>query len=47
MKIQSLQYLEMGMSGFGEIEFLTKMAKPKYAVITNIGEAHMQALRFT
>ncbi|MFC4410536.1 UDP-N-acetylmuramoyl-tripeptide--D-alanyl-D-alanine ligase [Chungangia koreensis] len=36
--------LEMGMSGFGEIEFLTKMAKPKYAVITNIGEAHMQDL---
>lgn len=36
--------LEMGMSGFGEIEFLTKMAKPHYAVITNIGEAHMQDL---
>ena len=36
--------LEMGMDGFGQIEFLTKMAKPKYAVITNIGEAHMQAL---
>ncbi|MFC7685935.1 UDP-N-acetylmuramoyl-tripeptide--D-alanyl-D-alanine ligase [Ureibacillus sp. GCM10028918] len=36
--------LEMGMSGFGEIEFLTKLAKPHYAVITNIGEAHMQDL---
>lgn len=36
--------LEMGMDGFGQIEFLTKMAKPKYAVITNIGEAHMLAL---
>ncbi len=36
--------LEMGMDGYGQIEFLTKMAKPKYAVITNIGEAHMQAL---
>jgi len=36
--------LEMGMSGFGEIEFLTKLAQPKYAVITNIGEAHMQDL---
>ena len=36
--------LEMGMSGFGEIEFLTKMAKPHFAVITNIGEAHMQDL---
>ena len=36
--------LEMGMSSFGEIEFLSKLAKPKYAVITNIGEAHMQDL---
>lgn len=36
--------LEMGMSAFGEIEFLTKLAKPKMAVITNIGEAHMQEL---
>ena len=36
--------LEMGMDGFGQIEFLTKMEKPKYAVITNIGEAHMLAL---
>ncbi|MER2028743.1 MAG: UDP-N-acetylmuramoyl-tripeptide--D-alanyl-D-alanine ligase [Solibacillus sp.] len=36
--------LEMGMSGFGEIEFLTKLARPHYAIITNIGEAHMQDL---
>ena len=36
--------LEMGMSGFGEIEFLTKLATPHFAVITNIGEAHMQDL---
>ena len=36
--------LEMGMSGFGEIEFLTKLARPHIAVITNIGEAHMQEL---
>lgn len=36
--------LEMGMSGFGEIEFLSKLARPHYAVITNIGEAHMQDL---
>ncbi|MEE1130017.1 MAG: UDP-N-acetylmuramoyl-tripeptide--D-alanyl-D-alanine ligase [Caryophanon sp.] len=36
--------LEMGMSGFGEIEFLTKLARPHLAVITNIGEAHMQDL---
>lgn len=36
--------LEMGMSGFGEISFLSELARPKYAVITNIGEAHMQDL---
>lgn len=36
--------LEMGMSNFGEISFLSKLAKPDYAVITNIGEAHMQDL---
>lgn len=36
--------LEMGMSGFGEISFLSKLAQPHFAVITNIGEAHMQDL---
>lgn len=36
--------LEMGMSGFGEIEFLAKIARPHITVITNIGEAHMQDL---
>ncbi|MEG0473640.1 MAG: UDP-N-acetylmuramoyl-tripeptide--D-alanyl-D-alanine ligase, partial [Solibacillus sp.] len=35
---------EMGMSGFGEIDYLTKLARPHYAIITNIGEAHMQDL---
>ncbi len=34
----------MGMSGFGEIEFLTKLTRPHITVITNIGEAHMQDL---
>ena len=36
--------LEMGMSGFGEISFLSTLANPQFAVITNIGEAHMQDL---
>lgn len=36
--------LEMGMSSFGEIEFLSTLSKPHYAIITNIGEAHMQDL---
>ncbi|MFX3674899.1 MAG: UDP-N-acetylmuramoyl-tripeptide--D-alanyl-D-alanine ligase [Paenisporosarcina sp.] len=36
--------LEMGMSGYGEIAFLSNLAKPHYVAITNIGEAHMQDL---
>ena len=36
--------LEMGMSGFGEISFLSTLAAPQFAIITNIGEAHMQDL---
>lgn len=36
--------LEMGMSGFGEIELLSRIARPHIAIITNIGEAHMQDL---
>ncbi|MGD6994308.1 UDP-N-acetylmuramoyl-tripeptide--D-alanyl-D-alanine ligase [Sutcliffiella horikoshii] len=36
--------LEMGMSGRGEIELLSSIAKPDAAVITNIGESHMQDL---
>ncbi|MFD0588063.1 UDP-N-acetylmuramoyl-tripeptide--D-alanyl-D-alanine ligase [Paenibacillus sp. GCM10027627] len=36
--------LEMGMSGFGEIELLTKLAQPDVAIITNIGDAHLLQL---
>ncbi|MGM7636893.1 UDP-N-acetylmuramoyl-tripeptide--D-alanyl-D-alanine ligase [Bacillus sp. Hm123] len=36
--------LEMGMSSKGEIELLTKLASPDIAVITNIGESHLQDL---
>ena len=36
--------LEMGMSGFGEIERLSNTAEPEIAVITNIGSSHMEML---
>lgn len=36
--------LEMGMSDFGEIDLLSKLGEPDIAVITNIGEAHIQNL---
>ncbi|KMK77115.1 UDP-N-acetylmuramoyl-tripeptide--D-alanyl-D-alanine ligase [Alkalihalobacillus pseudalcaliphilus] len=36
--------LEMGMSGFGEIELLSTIAKPNQAIVTNIGESHMEQL---
>ena len=34
--------LEMGMSGKGEIDFLSKLARPNVTIITNIGESHLQ-----
>ena len=36
--------LEMGMSARGEIEYLSKLANPKIAVITTIGTSHIEHL---
>ncbi|BDG33761.1 UDP-N-acetylmuramoyl-tripeptide--D-alanyl-D-alanine ligase [Parageobacillus thermoglucosidasius] len=36
--------VEMGMSNFGEIELLSNIAEPDAAIITNIGESHLQEL---
>lgn len=35
---------EMGMSGLGEIEYMSEAAKPDVAIITNIGSSHLEAL---
>lgn len=35
---------EMGMSGLGEIEYMSEAARPDVAVITNIGSSHLEAL---
>jgi len=35
---------EMGMSGFGEIESMSRAATPDIAIITNIGSSHLEML---
>lgn len=37
--------LEMGMNNFDEIDLLSRLAKPDYAIITNIGESHIEFLK--
>ena len=36
--------VEMGMSGFGEIELMSRVAKPKVSCVTNIGSSHLELL---
>ena len=36
--------LEMGMSDFGEISYLTRLARPNIALVTNIGMSHIENL---
>ncbi len=40
----SCHYLivEMGMSDFGEIALLSELARPDWAIVTNIGDSHME-----
>lgn len=41
LKNEEVAVVEMGMNHFGEISYLSKIAKPKVAVITNIGTSHI------
>lgn len=36
--------LEMGMDSLGDIHFLSKMTEPDIAIITNVGESHIEKL---
>ncbi|MDD4179854.1 MAG: UDP-N-acetylmuramoyl-tripeptide--D-alanyl-D-alanine ligase [Candidatus Margulisbacteria bacterium] len=39
--------IEMAMQGLGEIELLAKIVRPTIAVVTNIGESHLEFLKTT
>lgn len=41
LKDEEVAVIEMGMNHFGEIEYLSKIAKPDISVITNIGTSHI------
>lgn len=41
---EKVSVVEMGMSGFGEIEFMSRIVSPSVACVTNIGSSHLELL---
>lgn len=41
---EDISVVEMGMSGLGEIDFMTRVVAPSVACITNIGSSHLELL---
>ncbi len=45
LKDENCLVLEMGMNGLGQIDILSKIAKPTISIITNIGTSHIGLLK--
>ena len=41
---EKVSVVEMGMSGFGEIDFMSRIVGPQVACVTNIGSSHLELL---